>query len=63
MTNTTITLTAITPPATPARAVLLDHKGLSIATVPLTASGSNYTGTVAGALADATVYYVRIEAA
>lgn len=62
-TNTTITLTAITPPATPARAVLLDHKGLSIATVPLTASGSNYTGTVAGALADATVYYVRIEAA
>lgn len=63
MTNTTITLTAITPPATPARAVLLDHKGLSITTVPLTASGSNYTGTVAERYANGAATYDELNTA
>lgn len=59
----TVTLTSLTPPATPAQAVLLDHKGMPIATVVLTASGSDYIGTVAGELDDGAVYYLRIEAA
>lgn len=59
----TVTLTSITPPTTPAQAVLLDHKGMSIVTIPLTASGSDYSGSVPGALEDGEVYYLRIEAA
>lgn len=58
-----VTLTGITPPATPAQAVLLDHKGMSIATIALTADGSDYTGSVPGALDEGEVYYLRIEAA
>lgn len=59
----TVTLIGITPAATPAQAVLLDHKGMSIATIPLTASGSDYSGSVPGALDEGEVYYLRIEAA
>ena len=62
-TDITVTLTAITPPDTPARAVLLDHEGVPITTVTLTASGGDYTGMVAGELDDGAVYYLRIEAA
>lgn len=59
----TVSLTSVTPPTTPVQAVLIDHKGMSIVTIALTADGSDYTGSVPGALDDGEVYYLRIEAA
>lgn len=61
-TDVTVTLTGLTPPATPAQAVLTDHKGNTLATIALTGSGP-YTGSGAATLADGGVYYLRIEAA
>lgn len=58
----TVTLTSIAPPTTPAQAVLLDHRGMPIVTIPLTASGSDYSGIVPGTLEDDEVYYIKIEA-
>lgn len=60
--SVTVTLTGLTPPATPTQAVLLDHKGNTLATIALSGSGP-YTGSATATLADGGVYYLRIEAA
>lgn len=56
-----VTLTGLTPTATLAQAVVMDHKGQTIVTIALSGSGP-YTGTGVGELVDGDVYYVRIEA-
>lgn len=57
-----VVLTGVAPPATPARAVVMDRGGALLATVPLAAGGGGYSGSAQGSLAVGEIYYVRLEA-
>lgn len=59
--NITVRLDGLEPTANPAQAVVMDHKGGSIATIALTDQAGYFAGSAAGSLTDGGVYYVRIE--